>query len=416
MVGSAIGRLHAIGHRRSTNDVRPSGRAGRVGSGGVTTADWLIVGFALLMGLVGYRRGFIVGVLSLIGFVAGAFVGTRLAPLLLSGGSSSPYAPVFGLLGALIGGLLAATVLEGLGRTLRRALPLPGLGIVDGTLGFILSATLALGLAWIVGAVALQTPGAASLRHDIQRSAILRRLNAILPPSGVILHALARVDPLGSITGPQANVGPPNAAVARVPAVAAAADGVVRVLGNACGLGVEGSGWIAAPDVVVTNAHVVAGESNTTVQLHGTGTMHPARVIAFDSHNDIAVLRVDGLGGSTLTQAGSAPSGTSAALLGFPKDGPYDVRAVRLGSEQVVLTDDAYGRGPVSRKIVPLRGLVRPGNSGGPIVDDAGHVVATVFAATENEPHHGGFAIPDDIVAPILAGAHSTVSTGPCAQ
>jgi Trypsin-like peptidase domain/Colicin V production protein len=411
MVGPTIG---------TSSDRRPSIRADRgtnhLGSRGVTKADWLIVGFAALMGLIGYRRGFIVGVLSLIGFVAGAFLGTRIAPLLLNGGSASPYAPVFGLLGALFGGLVLATAFEGVGRTLRRALPLPGLGILDGTLGLILSVTLALALAWIFGAVALQTPGAGGLRHDIQRSAILRRLNAILPPSGVILHALARFDPLGSINGPQADVGPPNAAIAHEPHVAAAADGVVRVLGTACGLGVEGSGWIAAPGIVVTNAHVVAGESDTTVQLHGSGEQHPAHVIAFDSHNDIAVLRVGGLGGSVLTQAGSAPSGTSGALLGFPKDGPYDVRAVRLAAAQTVLTDDAYGHGPVSRKIVPLRGLVRPGNSGGPVVDADGRVVATVFAATEGERRHGGYAIPDDIVAHLLDGASGTVSTGPCAQ
>jgi uncharacterized membrane protein required for colicin V production len=381
----------------------------------VTTADWLIVGVAVLFGLVGYRRGFIVGVLSLLGFAIGAFAGTRLAPLLISGGSASPYAPVFGLFGALLGGFIGAVGLEGVGRSLRRALPIPGLGIVDGALGCLFSVTLALGMAWIFGAVALQTPGASSLRRDIQRSRILRQLNAILPPSGSLLHAFARFDPLGSITGPQADVAAPNARIARDPQVAAAADGVVRVLGTACGLGVEGSGWIAAPDIVVTNAHVVAGESDTTVQLHGTGPQLAADVIAFDSHNDIAVLRVNGLGGSALEQVDRAPAGTPAALLGFPKDGPYDVRAVRIGAEQAVLTDDAYGRGPVSRKVVPLRGLVRPGNSGGPVIDSAGRVVATVFAATEGEAHKGGLAIPGEVVATILARAGSAVSTGPCA-
>jgi uncharacterized membrane protein required for colicin V production len=383
----------------------------------VTTADWIIVGFAAVMGVLGYRRGFIVGVFSLAGFVLGAFLGTRLAPLLLNGGSSSPYAPVFGLLGALFLGFAAAMGLEGVGRTLRMALPVPGLGIVDGALGFLLSVTLALGVAWIVGAVLLQTPGADALRRDVQRSQILRGLNDILPPSSTILNALARFDPLGAIAGPPADVNPPNPKIAHNAHVAAAADGVVRVTGDACGLGVEGTGWIAAPGIVVTNAHVVAGESDTTVQPRGTGAKLDATPIAFDSHNDLAVLRVHGLGGTPLRLVSSAPpSGTPAALLGFPRDGPYDVRAVRLGGQQEVLTDDAYGRGPVRRQIVPLRGNVRPGNSGGPIVDTTGHVVATVFAATEGGPHHGGFAIPATVIEHVLATAGETVSTGPCAQ
>ncbi len=382
----------------------------------MTTADWLILLFVAVMGVIGYRRGFIVGALSLLGFAAGAFVGTRLAPLLLRGGSASPYAPVFGLFGAVFGGILAAAVLEGVGQTVRRALPIPGLGIVDGALGFLLSSALALALAWLVGAVLLQTPGASSWRRDIQRSQILSRLNDILPPSGAILHALARFDPLGAITGPQADVTPPDPRIAHDAQVAAAGGSVVRVLGTACGLGVEGSGWVAAPNVVVTNAHVVAGESDTTVQLRGTGPQLRATPIAFDSHNDIAVLHVPGLQATPLLRRDDVPSGTGGALLGFPKDGPYDVRAVRLSSAQNVLTSDAYGNGPVSRRIVPLRGNVRPGNSGGPIVDSDGRVLATVFAATEGQRRHGGFAIPDDVVEHVLAGAGRRVSTGPCAQ
>jgi uncharacterized membrane protein required for colicin V production len=382
----------------------------------VTTADWLILAFALLMGVLGYRRGFIVGALSLAGFAVGAFAGTRLGPLLLRGGSASPYAPIFGLFGALLGGLLVGAALERLARTVRGALVIPGLGIVDGALGAVLSVMLALGLVWILGAVALQTPGASSWRRDIQRSAILRRLNDVLPPSGAILHALARFDPLGSISGPQADVDPPDAQVAHDPDVSTAGRSVVRVLGTACGLGVEGSGWIAAPSIVVTNAHVVAGETDTTVQLRGDGPQLPATPVAFDSHNDVAVLHVSGLGGVALARREDVPKGTGGALLGFPKDGPYDVRAVRLGNAQEVLTDDAYGRGPVSRLIVPLRGNVRPGNSGGPIVDAAGRVMATVFAATEGETHHGGFAIPNSVVEHVLADVHGAVSTGPCAQ
>ncbi len=168
----------------------------------VTGLDWLIVAFAAVLAFFGFRQGFIAGVLSFAGFLAGAFLGTRIGPLVLPKGSASPYAPAFGLVGALLGGAILAGGLEGLGFRLRRMLPLPGLGLLDGTLGALLGAFLALGVVWIAAAVAGQTPGAGQLRGDIQRSAILRELNSVLPPSGPILDALARLDPLPTITGP----------------------------------------------------------------------------------------------------------------------------------------------------------------------------------------------------------------------
>jgi len=168
----------------------------------VTQLDWIILAFAAILALFGFRQGFIVGVLSFGGFAVGAFLGTRLGPVLLPKGSSSPYAPAFGLLGALLGGAILASGLEGLGFKLRRTLMIPGLGLLDGLLGALLGGVLALGIVWIVAAVAGQTPGEGVLRADIQRSAILRNLNAVLPPSGPILNALARLDPLPSITGP----------------------------------------------------------------------------------------------------------------------------------------------------------------------------------------------------------------------
>jgi S1-C subfamily serine protease len=381
----------------------------------VTAIDWIIVAFALLMAFQGSRSGFIVGVLSLAGFVAGAFIGTRIGPLLLPGGSSSPYAPLFGLMGAVLAGSVLAGGLEGVGALVRHRMVIPGLGTVDAGLGALLSAVVALGIAWVAGAVALQAPQASrELRRDIQRSAILRSLNDALPPSGVILHALARFDPFPSIEGPEAQVPAPTAKIARDPDVRRAAGGVVRVLGTACGLGVEGSGWIARSGVVVTNAHVVAGEDDTVVQLRGTGPKLRAHAIAFSAKNDIAVLRVDGLGGRVLPFATDTPAGRSAAVLGFPHNGGYDVRAARLGATRRVISQDAYGRGPVTRSMLSLRGLVRHGNSGGPLVDGQGRVAGTVFAASTGR-RRGGFAVPNAVVQQILASARGTVDTGPCA-
>jgi S1-C subfamily serine protease len=368
------------------------------------------------MALQGSRSGFVVGALSLLGFLAGAFVGTRLGPLVLPDGSQSPYAPLFGLFGAVLAGSVLAGGLEGVGITLRRRLAMPGFEPVDAALGAALSVVVALGLAWLAGAVILQAPQSSSdLRRSVQRSAILRGLNDVLPPSGVILHALARFDPFPSVSGPEANVPAPTAKIARDGDVKRAADGVVKVLGSACGLGIEGSGWIAGPGTVVTNAHVVAGEDDTVVRLHGSGPDLRAQAIAFDPTNDIAVLRVNGLGGRTLPIASQARPGAPAAVLGFPQNGPYTVTAARIGDTRKVISQDAYGRGPVTRLMLSLRGRVRHGNSGGPLVDAQGRVAGTVFAASRGTSRRGGFAVPNAVLKEILASAHRPVDTGPCA-
>jgi S1-C subfamily serine protease len=385
----------------------------------VTAVDWLILAFCALLAFYGYVQGFIVGILSLAGFVAGALIGTRLGPLLLSGGSHSQYAPLFGLLGALLAGGVLASGLEGVGLHVRRALRLPGLHAVDGLLGAALTACVGLGIAWIVGAVALQSAGSTVLRRDIQRSAILRGLNQILPPSGPILNALARVDPLPSVAGPTAAVPPPARGILAAGAVRAAFSSVVKVTGTACGLGIEGSGWVAATGLVVTNAHVVAGESDTTVQTQGGTSVH-ADVVDFDPHDDVAVLRVRGLGLRPLVPASDPTSGTSVAILGYPLDGPFDAQPGRIGQTVVAMTEDAYGNGPVTRSIEELRGLVRPGNSGGPLVDSAGRVDGTVFAALTGTPTSSGgdgLAVPNAVVRAQLAQAARSgpVSSGQCA-
>jgi S1-C subfamily serine protease len=388
----------------------------------VTQLDWIIVAFAAILAFFGYRQGFIVGVLSFGGFALGAFLGTRLGPLLLPQGSSSPYAPAFGLVGALLGGAILARGLEGLGFRLRRTLIVPGMGLLDGMLGAALGGALALGIVWIAAAVAGQTPGQEQLRADIQRSAILRRLNAVLPPSGSVLNALARLDPLPSITGPSPDVAAPEPAIARAPGVQAASRSIVRVDGTACGLAIEGSGWVAGPDLVVTNAHVVAGEQDTTVEIAGRAPGLEAQTVLFDPTHDIAVLLVRGLDLPSLSFAASTSSGTGGAILGFPENGPYDVQPGRIGRTQAVITQNAYGQGPVSRVLTPLRGLVRPGNSGGAMVNPDGQVLTTVFAATVGAHPRGGYGVANATVAGALseAGTHvragEQVSNGPCAD
>jgi hypothetical protein len=380
----------------------------------LTTLDWIIIAFTLAMAFWGYGQGLIVGALSLAGFAAGAFVGSRLGPLLLEDGSHSPYAPLFALLGALMVGGVLASGLEVLGFHLRGRID-ERLGVLDGLGGGVLVACLGLLLVWIGGAVALQTPGARELREPIQRSLILKELNGALPPSGPILQALARFDPFPTIRGPSANVPPPNSRIARDPQVAQARRSVVRVLGTACGLGVQGSGWVAPNGTVVTNAHVVAGQDDTTVQRGGEGPGLDATAIWFDARNDLAILRVPGLAGAPRLRLnpGAGP-GTEAAVLGFPENGPYDVQPARVGQTATVITQDAYGRGPVQRSITSLRGFVRPGNSGGPAVDASGRVVATLFAASASGRTRTGFGLPDPVVQNALRRARGPVDTGPC--
>jgi Trypsin-like peptidase domain/Colicin V production protein len=380
----------------------------------MTVLDWGIVAFTLALAMWGYRQGLIVGTLTLCGFAIGAFVGSRVGPLLLNQGSESPYAPLCAALGALLGGALMAVALESFALGLRAKLVRgKGLHLADGAGGAALIASVALGLVWVFGAVALHAPGTTRLRADVQQSLILRSLNNVLPPSGPILQALNRVDPAPSIVGPAPPVAPPNPRAASDPDVEAAGASIVRVLGTACGLGVEGSGWVAAPGVVVTNAHVVAGEDDTTVTTQ-EGASLEATPVYYDPENDLALLRIDA-GLPLLPIAPRPQSGDAGAILGFPENGPYSVAPARLGETRETIAEDSYGRGPISRAIVSLRGSVRSGNSGGPIVDTRGRVMGTVFATTTSGAP-GGFAVPDDRVEAALGEMSTSIDTGPCAD
>jgi S1-C subfamily serine protease len=380
----------------------------------MTVLDWGIIAFTIALAMWGYRQGLIVGTLTLLGFAAGAFVGSRIGPLLLNQGSESPYAPLCAALGALMGGAVTAVALESFALGLRaRLVRGRGLHLADGAGGAALIASVALGLVWVFGAVALHAPGTTQLRADVQRSLILRSLNNVLPPSGPILQALNRVDPAPSIAGPATPVAPPDPRTSRDPDVVRAGVSVVRVLGTACGLGIEGSGWVAAPGLVVTNAHVVAGEDDTSVTTQ-EGASVEATAVHYDPENDLAVLRID----ASLPALEIDPqpkSGDSGAVLGYPENGPYGVSPARLGEMRDTISEDSYGGGPIRRPIVSLRGTVRSGNSGGPIVDTRGRVMGTVFAATTSGSP-GGFAVPNEVVRRALDDTSSPVDTGPCAS
>jgi S1-C subfamily serine protease len=386
----------------------------------VTGLDWLIIAFSLAMAVWGYQQGLIVGVLSLGGFAIGAFLGSRLGPALLAEGSHSPYAPATALAGALLIGGIAAVSMEGVAFAARRRLLGPGgrrqgVAVAESSGGAVLLVALALGLAWLFGAVALNAPGAKGLRKAVQQSAILRALNDAFPPSSALINALHRIDPRVSVQGPSPDVAAPDSKIARDPQVRAASGSVVRVLGTACGLGVEGSGWVAAPGLVVTNAHVVAGETDTTVTSAAGSSSLDATAVHFDPTNDLALLRVSGLDDAPLAFAPDVRSGTPGAVLGYPENGPLTITPARVGGTGPVVTQDSYGRGPVTRQLTALRGDVRSGDSGGPLVDGNGRVMGTVFAATtQGKP--GGYAVANSVVARALNDSTGAVGTGPCTR
>ena len=379
----------------------------------MTVLDWAILAFTLALALWGYRQGLIVGALTLIGFGIGAFAGSRVAPLLLTKGSHSPYAPLCAALGALLVGALMAVTVESFALGLReKIVRRPFLQAADGAGGAALIASVALGLAWVFGAVLLHAPSTAQLRADIQQSLILRSLNDVLPPSGPLLNAFDRVDPAPTVLGPAAPVARPNPRIASDPDVLHAGDSVVRVLSTACGLGIEGSGWAAAPGIVVTNAHVVAGADDTTVTTQD-GAELDATAIFYEPRQDLALLRI-GAALPPLPIGSERKVGEDAAVLGYPENGPYSLSPARIGETRETISEDSYGNGPVERTIVAMSGSVRSGNSGGPLVDPRGEVVGTVFAATTSGPA-GGFAIPAEQVRDALGRADANgVDTGPC--
>jgi S1-C subfamily serine protease len=368
------------------------------------------------MAAIGYQRGLIASALPLAGFVGGTALGARIGPTLLSDGSESQYAALVAVATGVLVGAFLAVLLEGVGRAIRLRIIGGPVGTLDGVGGAALLTALALLLAWGFGAVALHSSGqnARQLRELVQRSAVLSRLNEALPPSGPLLNVLRRIDPTASVRGPEANVRPPDPAVAEDPDVRAAGSSTVRVLGTACGLGVAGSGWVAGPELVVTNAHVVAGEDDTTVTAPG-GDELDATAVHYDSRNDLALLSVSGLQAPALELAGSVRKGADAAAVGYPENGPLTFTPARLGRTGLVTSQDSYGRGPVQRRMTPFRADVRSGNSGGPVVDADGRVATTVFAASTGGKPVSGLGVPNPVVRKALGGRLEPTDTGPCA-
>ncbi|MGN6377930.1 MAG: CvpA family protein [Gaiellales bacterium] len=377
----------------------------------MTIVDVLVLAWVALSAVQGARRGLVMNGLGLIGFLTGALIGSRLAPHILPGGAQSPWLPAATMIAALVTGLVAQALAGAAGGIIRGRILRGPLAAVDTAGGLALGGVLGLALVWLAAVVAVQQPSL-GLRRDVQHSAILPVLLRAVPATSV-LSALAQFDPLPVLPPVLADQGlpAPNPAVLGKGPVRQATRSVVQVEGIACSIGIQGSGWVVRHGLVVTNAHVVAGEqTGPTVIAHGD--RYGATVVAVDSGNDIALLRVPGLRTRPLRMAAGQPSSAAVAMIGFPEGGPLRRVPGRSGHVTEVLSPDAYGGHVHLRAVVPLRGLLLHGDSGGPVVDSSGQVVAMMFAADARGD--GGFGVPLDAIRSILNRPLHRVPTGPC--
>jgi hypothetical protein len=374
--------------------------------------DLAIAALACLGLIAGAVRGLLVSAGMLISLAIAVWVASRAAQLLLTGGALAPQHALVTAGVALAVAMLVAVILELVASALKDRLRGITGRVLDSTLGAACGAVVVLGMVWLGAAAVMSSPELRPLRPHITGSRVIAELNRRLPPSSALLQALRRHDPLPQIIGRIPQLAPPPPRLGSDPDIRRVGKSVARIEGTACGFRTTGSGWIARSGVIVTNAHVVAGHDSTTVTFVDGGR-EQARVVHLDSRRDVAVLRVPTGGRDPIALSPSPSAGLAAAVVGYPEAGPLTARPARYAGERFAVADDIYGR-PAPRTIAMFRGDVRPGNSGGPLLDSSGRVIATVFAsAVGGQP--GGYAVPNDAVQDALASASDrAVSTGPC--
>jgi hypothetical protein len=374
----------------------------------VSATDLLLIAWIAIFAVQGAYRGLLAQALSLIGFGIGALAGSWVAPQFLA--DNSPWVAFASLVGAVLGASLLGAASVTLAESPRRFLAFrPGLRLLDSVGGVGLGGALGLALAWLLAVVALHQPGL-GFRNDVRNSTILPKLMRAVPPDRV-LQALNRFDPFPELALGGGPLPPPDASVLQSPGAMTAAGSVVKLHGTACGLGTQGSGWVVRKGLVATNTHVIAGEHETTI-LAPNGQTLDAQPVYVDSQNDVALLRVPSLALDPLAVDRDGEFPRKVVILGYPRDGPLTGTAATAGSPRTVIAPDAYDRRVSARMIVPLRGNVQPGESGGPVVDSRGRVIAMVFAGAKRGP--SGFAIPVELVLRGVSTPLHPVSSGPC--
>jgi S1-C subfamily serine protease len=389
--------------------------------------DWLLVVLVLAYAVSGYWQGFVTGAFATAGLLLGGLFGVWLAPVAL--GDADPSLLVS--LGALFIVILAASLGQGLlqwgGARIRDRITWQPVRAIDAIGGAALSACAVLIVAWALG-VAVSGSRIDGVTPMVRSSLVLSEVNEVLPQrAGGLLQAFNNV--VGTSFFPRylepfsperiVDVKPGDRRMLRDPDVTRAGSSVLKVRGtNSCGRGIEGSGFVFAEDRLMTNAHVVAGVDDPQVIVGDSTT--DAKVVFYDSQLDVAVLEFDGDSVPVLpftTEDEPTQPKDPVAILGYPQDGPFDIESGRIRAKQTLRSPDIYGEGAVIRDVFSLRGLVRPGNSGGPIVDSAGQVVGVVFAASVTDDDTGYALTADQVREAAADGAASDTerSTEGCA-
>ncbi len=392
----------------------------------MNVVDAIVLAAIVVFAWTGWRQGFVAGLLSFGGFLFGALSAALLLPRVFEGvelpGALGPILLATAILAAALAGQTLASFL---GRRLRSAMTWRGVQVVDSAAGAALNVLALAVVLWII-ATAVGLVPSLSVAREVRSSLVLRTLDSAVPDrardlfsglrNAVDASGLPRVfSGLGQYAGPQ--VPAPNERLLRDPAVRASWPSLVKVTSVACDAVVTGSGFAYAPDRILTNAHVVAGSKTPTIRIPGDPASYDATVVAIDSKLDLAVLRVDGLPAPALVFATRpAETGDGAVVAGFPGGGDLEAGAARIRARIDARGEDIYGRSGVVRDVYSFRGVVIPGNSGGPLLAPNGRVYGVVFAAGLGE-EETGYAITAEQAAPLAQrGAQSfePVDTGAC--
>ena len=376
----------------------------------------------------GYRQGLAVGALSLGGFLVGALVAMTVVPPLAEGLEKDIRRSFIVLLCVLLFAWLGQLAGALVGARLRQNLTVRSAQIADQVLGMLAGVVAVVLVLWFVGG-ALRASPAVDVNRAVSSSRLLGAVNRVMPKDlGVLADNFRQAVQSTDFPRVFEGVAPeqilpvpiPNQRAFSPAFIDRAKKSTVKILGEApdCRQGQEGTGSIVAAGRVVTNAHVVAGVREPTVQVGGEGTRFPASVVLFNPQRDIAVLAVPGLTAPAVALAtGNLPRRADALVAGFPRNLDYNARAARVRNVINALGEDIYGKPGVEREVYSLYAEVEPGNSGGPLLDTNGRLAGIVFARSLDDAVTGYALTVDEVRSDILKGirASSPVSTGGCA-
>jgi S1-C subfamily serine protease len=387
----------------------------------------VLVGYAVS----GFRQGALVGVFSLLGFLGGGALAMAVLPRLLTrwfdAGSADLRRLALILLGVLAAALLGQAIAVAVGSRLRSRFTARPARVLDAVLGAAASVVAVSLLVWFLAGAVRGGPSQA-LSREVGASRVVSAIDRVVPPSAARVFTGFRglLDAQGFPRvfegfGPEQirTVQPPDPAVVQTDGVRRAAASIVKIngLAQSCNRTQEGSGWVLARGVVVTNAHVVAGVPRPTVRVGGTGRSYDGRVVIFDPVRDLAVIDVPGLPADPLPRAGDLARADAAVVAGFPLNGPYRLDSARVRDVIIAKGEDIYGQRTSIREVYSLYARVQPGNSGGPLLSPQGAVVGIVFAKSLDDDSTG-YALTMAEAKPVLeAGLTDTTpaDVGACA-